>query len=244
MPEVMFYSKDVRKKGEKIPPNAHACHEIVFYGEGSRGELVIEGKRYDIRAGAVSVMHKGQVHEELHTVPGSVIFFGFRYAQVPAPGVYYDLWKLKNLFADTAQEMRTQAVGYERLASLKVAEILAYLEREQLCVQREVKDLSYCKRYIEENYMQKVSLKMLAQMTGYSEEHFRHLYTKAFGMSPQQTLIACRMERAATLLRQTKRSCTEIAYLCGFSDSGQMSKMVKAAYGVTPSQIRKNGENF
>ncbi len=244
MPKLAFYSVAERIKNERILPNAHACHEIVFYGEGSCGELIIEGKHYDIRAGAVSVMHKGQVHEELHTASGSVIFFGFRYPQVPASGMYYDLWNLKNLFADTAQEMRTQAVGYERLASLKVAEILTYLEREQICAQREVKDLSYCKRYIEENYMQKVSLKMLAQMTGYSEEHFRHLYTKAFGMSPQQTLIACRMERAATLLRQSKRSCTEIAYLCGFSDSGQMSKMLKTVYGKTPSQIRKKGENF
>lgn len=243
MPKLDFYSAAERVQGMQIPPNAHACHEIVFYGEGSSGKLRIEGKHYEIRAGAVSVMHKGQVHEEVHTAPGSVIFFGFRYAQVPASGMYYDMWKLQPLFADTAQEMRMQAIGYERLASLKVAEILMYLEREQLSAQREVKDLSYCKRYIEENYMQKVSLKLLAQMTGYSVEHFRHLYTRAFGMSPQQTLIACRMARATALLRQTKRSCTEIAYLCGFSDSAQMSKMLKAAYGRTPSQIRKKGEN-
>lgn len=36
-----------------------------------------------------------------------------------------------------------------------------------------------------------------------------------------------RLENAAGMLRTTKQSCTDIAQMCGFSDSGQMAKMIE-----------------
>ena len=42
------------------------------------------------------------------------------------------------------------------------------------------------------------------------------------------------------ILKTTDLSCTEIAYQCGFSDSGQLTKMIKNKYSTTPTKIRKD----
>lgn len=76
-------------------------------------------------------------------------------------------------------------------------------------------------------------------MTGYSTDHFRHPFHASFGISPQNYIIRQRCEKAVELLKNTTYKCTDIAYKCGFSDSGQMTKLINRIYQKTPQQIRR-----
>jgi AraC-like DNA-binding protein len=79
----------------------------------------------------------------------------------------------------------------------------------------------------------------LSALTGYSYDYFRHIFKVAYGISPQDYLINVRLEQAKSMLHNTALSCTQIAISCGFSNSGQMSVMIKRRYGKSPLALRK-----
>lgn len=238
MTKLIFCCNDYRAKDCYIAPHSHECHEIVFYGDTAKGETEIGGTGYVFAPGSVALIHQNTSHSENHWDGTNVIFFGFE-SQISLPdGVWNDMKELKSLFCDIVEEVRNQEWGYEKIISLKIQEILALLERKNTKESSCVKNLAYCKRYIEENYMQDISVGELAKMTCYSSDRFRHLFAEEFGLYPQNYLISLRLKNAGQLLHTTNLSCMEIAMLCGFSDSGQMTKMMKKKYGKTPREIR------
>ena len=48
-----------------------------------------------------------------------------------------------------------------------------------------------------------------------------------------------RLERASTLLKETEASVISIAQECGFASVSYFNRIFKAAYGITPSEYRK-----
>ncbi len=240
MVKIIFCSQEARTKGCRITPHHHNCSELVFYGGMASGETIINGTTYGFSPASVAVIHPDIMHSENHLRTADVIFLGFETSAVVPEGVWDHMEHIKPLFLEIAAEMRSQEWGYQRLISLKLQEIITYIERRSGKVHNTVKDLTYCKQYIAENYMHDISITELANMTCYSRDRFRHLFTEEFCISPQNYLIAVRMENALQLLATTKYSCTDIANMCGFSDSGQMTKMIKKKYGRTPKEFRQN----
>lgn len=239
MVKLIFCNRDYREQACYIAPHSHDCNELVFYGDTAVGQTEIGGEKYTFSPSSVALIHRGTVHSEVHVQGTDVIFFGFE-ASSPVPdGVWNDMNVVRPLFCNIVEEVRNQEWGYEKIISLKIQEILTYLERKSSGESGGVKNLAFCKRYMEENYMQDVSVDELARMTCYSRDRFRHLFAEEYGLYPQNYLISVRLRNAEQLLCTTNLSCTEIAMICGFSDSGQMTKMVKKKYGKTPKEIRK-----
>ncbi|WP_444762886.1 helix-turn-helix transcriptional regulator [Roseateles sp.] len=59
------------------------------------------------------------------------------------------------------------------------------------------------------------------------------------GLTASRLIWACRMERAASLLRLDARdSITTIAHRCGFKDSSHFSRLFRQAHGQAPSAWR------
>jgi len=241
MTKLFFCNNEYRPQASYIAPHSHKCNEIVFYGETTYGETNIDGLKYDLFPASVALIHQGVLHSERHFEGTNVIFLGFESSVSLPAGVWGDMNHVKPLFYDIVEEVRNQEWGYDKIISLKIQEIIAYIWRKSSGANRGVKDLAYCKRYIEENYMQNVSVGELARMTCYSRDRFRHLFTEEFGISPQNYLISMRLENAERLLRTTKLSCMNIAQMCGFSDSGQMTKMIKKKYNSCPKELRGAG---
>ncbi|MBO5068937.1 MAG: helix-turn-helix transcriptional regulator [Roseburia sp.] len=240
MAKLIFCHSDYRGKDGYIAPHSHECKELVFYGDTAQGETEIGGEKYIFAPASVALIHQGILHSENHLAGTNVMFFGFEaHASLP-DGVWNNMNEVKSLFCDIVEEVRNQEWGYEKIISLKIQEILAFLERKNTGESNCVKNLAYCKRYIEENYMQDISVGELAKMTCYSSDRFRHLFAEEFGLYPQNYLMKVRLENASHLLRTTDYSCMEIAMMCGFADSGQMTKMIKKKYGMTPNEIRKS----
>lgn len=239
MTKLLFCNNEYRAQDSYIAPHCHNCNELVFYGDTAHGETYINGVKYELFPTSVALIHQGILHSESHFEGTNVIFFGFE-SSAPLPvGVWGDMKHVRPLFYNIVEEVRSQEWGYDRIISLKIQEIIAYIWRKSSGVYRNVKDLAYCKRYIEENYMQNVSVGELAKMTCYSRDRFRHLFAEEFGISPQNYLISMRLDNAERLLRTTKLSCMNIAQMCGFSDSGQMTKMIKKKYNRCPKELRR-----
>lgn len=61
------------------------------------------------------------------------------------------------------------------------------------------------------------------------------------GLSPVEFIRNIRLKRAYQMLRQEESSITDIAFHCGFSSLRYFSKCFKEEFGITPTDLRKNG---
>ena len=62
------------------------------------------------------------------------------------------------------------------------------------------------------------------------------------GTSFHQLLDSTRRELAERYLRQRQMSLTEMAYLLGFSDQGNLTRACKRWFALTPGQYRSHGD--
>src|SRR3954470_11239643 len=72
----------------------------------------------------------------------------------------------------------------------------------------------------------------LASVSGVSEAHFARSFKQAFGIPPHRYLLTRRIERAATLLRDTELSVTEIAFHTGWGSLGTFGRTFRDVTGT------------
>ena len=79
----------------------------------------------------------------------------------------------------------------------------------------------------------------LASEVHLSTSRFRHLWREETGMSVQSYLRWQRL-LAAMVASAGGASLTEAAHIAGFADSAHLSRVFRATFGITPSDIFKN----
>lgn len=225
--------------GYSVQTQTHSCHEFVFYDAGCHGKTIINGVEYEFKSGDMVINRSGVPHSEIHFGNGNLRFIGFECDNFYLEsGVYHNLWDVKLILDIILRETVNQGYKYNELISCKLNELFICIERSTAATSNESKTLIFTKNYIEENYMSSINMHELAKMSGYSNAHFRYLFTKDFGISPRDYLIEKRCEKAIELLKFTKMTCADIASQCGFYDSSQFAKILKNKYNATPHSIR------
>ena len=97
----------------------------------------------------------------------------------------------------------------------------------------------YCViEHVERNYSQNISVKQMAELTGYSKAYFCRQFKQVIGVSFYRYLTIYRISIACTLLRSPKESISCVAERTGFSTSALFGRDFKAVTGMTPSQYR------
>lgn len=79
----------------------------------------------------------------------------------------------------------------------------------------------------------------MAATLNVSEDYFRRIFRKTFGISPQQALTTARIDRATLLLRSTDASIATVAAECGFDNTHYFSRIFKQVKNVTPREYRR-----
>jgi len=82
------------------------------------------------------------------------------------------------------------------------------------------------------------SVESLAADAGYSVAHFRTLFIRASGVSPQRYLLQRRMTAARTMLAETSLTISAIAETLGYRDVYFFSRQFRQLTGQTPTQYR------
>ena len=235
-----FMFDSAHEDGYFYPEHTHSCHEIVFYGQGCRGKTIIGGVEYNFGSGDIAVNRSGCPHSESFQTGGKIKWIGFECDDFTLESkIYRNVWDLKLIFDMIFKESINQPYKYEEMLSHKLHELFISIERTQFNKGNDNKTLITSKNYIAENYSQNININDLAKSSGYSVAHFRHLFAKEYGQSPQSYLVDVRCQKAMEFLANTDLTCAEVAAQCGFYDSSQLSKMLKLRYSTTPSTIRK-----
>ncbi len=83
-----------------------------------------------------------------------------------------------------------------------------------------------------------LTLADLAGAACVTPEHLCRLFQRALGLGPMETVRLARLDRAATLLVRSNYSVGEIAAQGGFASPFHFSRRFKAAYGLSPTDLR------
>ncbi|MER2061980.1 MAG: Ada metal-binding domain-containing protein [Aerococcus urinaeequi] len=91
---------------------------------------------------------------------------------------------------------------------------------------------------LQENYDQSLTLGELAHLARGSSSHLRHVFKKETGLTPQQRLMAIRLDKAKEALIQSDQTVEEIAQAVGITNVSYFIRKFKEKYHITPKQFR------
>jgi AraC-like DNA-binding protein len=91
---------------------------------------------------------------------------------------------------------------------------------------------------IDARYREPLDVPAMARAAHLSPAHFSRQFRAAFGESPHQYLLGRRLERAASLLRSTDRTVSDICFMVGLRSVGSFTTSFGRAYGRTPLAYR------
>ena len=87
-------------------------------------------------------------------------------------------------------------------------------------------------------YADPIGVEDMAAAAGLSRAHFSREFRRAFGESPRAYLLTRRLERAASLLRTTDRSVTDVCLSVGLQSLGSFTTSFTRTYGMAPTAYR------
>jgi AraC-like DNA-binding protein len=94
------------------------------------------------------------------------------------------------------------------------------------------------KDLVDARYSEPLGVDDMARAAGLSRAHFSREFRRAFGEPPHAYLLTRRLERAATLLRNTDRSVADICFSVGLQSVGSFTTSFTRTYGVSPTAYR------
>lgn len=93
-------------------------------------------------------------------------------------------------------------------------------------------------QFMAENYVQQITLEMVAEHVGLSPSYFSTLFRRTTGSSFRSYLCRIRVEESKHLLLHTEYSLSDIAVAVGFTDQSYYSRVFKRIVGITPGKYR------
>lgn len=98
--------------------------------------------------------------------------------------------------------------------------------------------IAEAKKYIDDNFTEKIHISTLAKMCYTSVRHFNRIFRAATNTSPQTYAMKCRIQHAIQLLRSSSASIDEVATTAGFSSRTNMYQQFHRYLNKRPSYFR------
>jgi len=85
-----------------------------------------------------------------------------------------------------------------------------------------------------------LDLKILAEASGFSRNHFLRIFYAATKCTPHRFLIQMRIDKAQSMMRDKSLSLLDIAVSCGFNSNAHLSRAFRQILGITPREYRRS----
>ena len=239
---------------QKFPNHFHEYYVIGFIESGHR-YLSCKNKEYTVEPGDLLLFNPGDNHtcrqcddkpldyrciniqqepmnNAVFEITGQVYLPCFSQQVVFHSELVPLLKELHLMIMQEEKDFRKEELFYFLLEQL----IEEYTDRDVplLKSEKSTKIKTICE-FLEQNYMNKITLDDLSSLAGLSKYYLLHFFTKQKGISPYSYLEAIRIDKAKKLLAQGV-SPIDVALQTGFSDQSHFSNFFKRFIGLTPKQ--------
>lgn len=92
--------------------------------------------------------------------------------------------------------------------------------------------------YIEEHFLQPITLQSMADMAYLSTRQFLRVFTRNYQTTPMDYIINKRLDYSCTLLRSPGLTISQVAMESGFRDQNYYSRQFRKVFGCSPSEYR------
>lgn len=251
-PTLLEVNKDVldtRWEGKNLQSLSYKVHYVI------RGEckVYICEKEIQLKTGDVLLVPRD---EPMHYVKNSVHNLERYWCSfdlgISRPIFHFDAsciscrvdnQKISAVFENLIKHQKSDCIEnilMQKICLLELLNILIYslnISKKQI-----LNDNSFCKKvnqYIENHFMERISIKDLAAYTHFQESYFSELFQKFFYQTPNKYINNYRLSYSASLLiGDNKLTVSQISIQSGFNDPRYFSRVFKNKYGMTPSQYR------
>jgi len=142
--------------------------------------------------------------------------------------------------------------GYEFEVRSALSRMTALLKQNQTSLhsppsEKELRDnrrLKIMLQYIQEHYMEELSISQIAQSAMVSESECLRNFRSTIGTPPIQYVKQFRMQQAIQLLMTTQKKVGDIGAECGFVDTSYFIKTFRELKGCTPGEYRQQGRGI
>lgn len=93
--------------------------------------------------------------------------------------------------------------------------------------------------YIDTHIDRAISIETLAEIAALSCSYLCRAFKVSFGEPPHVHIMRKRVERAKTLMLETRDPLGQIASACGFSDQAHLCRLFRRSEGSSPNQWRR-----
>lgn len=207
--------------GEMLYINAEEVHALSAEEDGSQ---------------LVTVQFSPGLFDELHPAP-LLNWRTHRHAMTPADSAVYP--RLQSLLAriiDNDAPFQRFAAIYLLLDALVAAGQPTQLAESTL---REDAMIKEGIDYINQHFDQPLTLSDVAEHSGMSYSYFSRLFKKVSRHNFKEYLTLVRLNKARTLLRDTRTPITDISHSCGFQEHKALIAAFNKYCGLTPTEYRK-----
>lgn len=99
--------------------------------------------------------------------------------------------------------------------------------------------INKCMKYINEHYMDNISLESVSQKYYFNPSYFSKLFKSYTGLGFSEYLLKVRVNKADFLLKNTDDNISEIARRIGFKDPSYFNRVFKKEVGISPLRYRQ-----
>ena len=241
--------------------HSHDFAEIIFILDG-HGAVYVDGIGRSLKKGDLVIYNAGVTHYESSDSdePLEAQFIAFDKFEITdlqpncfLPPQYDFLYHTEDMYDDFKKYFNTiieetinKKQFYAEIAQNASHTLIMYLFRmlnrtegtNELLRRNEA--LMRAIQYIDEHFLEDISLDLIAERCFVNKYHLSHLFAKYEGTTIGKYILAKRLEEAKRLLHFTELSVLEISQQSGFNDLSYFCRAFKKEVGVTPRQYRKS----
>lgn len=265
MPKLLYVC-DADSAVTKLPRIMHkhdGILEFVFIKEGS-GSHIIGNRQYSTCKGDLLIYNSGVLHDEIANPSTSMSVYCCGVTNlkinglpenhlVPRDSPYVlnsgesasEIESLLKLMCSLIQDgkPRAEEVSNYLLCSLLSLILQIPQEASEFTSTEEFILSNRIKNYIDQFYLEDISLKSMAEKLCISPYYLSHVFKKATGFSPIQYSIRRRVGQAQSLLINTDYSVTEIAGMVSYDNISYFATLFSKIVGMSPKKYRQFWRN-
>ncbi len=250
-------------------PHTHPFYEIFYLLNGDC-TFFVDHNVYKLNKGDLVIIPKGDIHKSTYPERGfsERYVLSFKDSNIDwmrefigedtlreslVQGVISIPEKRREYVEGLLNKMLFETGGQDMLspAFIKASflEFILFIIRCQRFEQNVIKEIDVDNMLIQEiatyiynNFEKKISLDDISTKFHISRSYLSKKFKAVTGFGFKEYLINIRIKNACSLLLETDKSITDIAFECGFNDSNYFGDAFRNVKGVSPHKYRKNNE--
>ncbi len=247
-------------------PHSHSFYEIFFLTKG-HCTMVVNDQKHQLEAGDIAIIAPNTPHLTSYTLGYLSERICLEFSENYLKGVFDSLGKKQfeenmffpfrtargsgfNTIYRSFEMLLERGDSKNRYASLflnATLQQLIYLIFDCEKAHSEVETISKsfnsniekALEFINLHFDRKITISEIAGILHLNPTYFSKLFKDETGQNFSDYLLNLRLSHADTLLLETKKPVTEIAYSCGFGNSNYFCEAFRKKKKVSPTEFRK-----